>query len=147
MFKLILILCFINFIFVNSNFIRKLSAPTQSISKYCNYDGDCNVNGDCKMINSTVGVCQCRFSYITTDNDSICNYHQTTELEAFLLSFFLGYLGIDWFILAKGSGLYIGLGVLKFFTGGGCGIWWLVDWIRILCGAFPDGLGQPLASW
>ena len=35
-------------------------------------------------------------------------------------------------------------GVFKLLTLGGCGIWAMVDWIRILCDTFEDGRGLPL---
>lgn len=41
---------------------------------------------------------------------------------ALILSIFFGEIGIDRFYLGD-----IGLGVGKLLTGGGCGIWWLVD--------------------
>ncbi len=41
---------------------------------------------------------------------------------ALLLSIFLGYLGVDRFYVN-----HIGLGILKLITGGGLGIWWLID--------------------
>ena len=43
-------------------------------------------------------------------------------LIVLLLSIFLGWLGIDRFYVGK-----IGTGILKLLTGGGCGIWWIVD--------------------
>lgn len=59
--------------------------------------------------------------------------------SALLLSIFLGWLGIDRFYLG-----YTGLGVLKLITGGGCGIWALVDSILIAVNKLPDSNGKPL---
>jgi TM2 domain-containing membrane protein YozV len=56
-----------------------------------------------------------------------------------LLSFYLGWLGIDRFYLG-----YIGLGVLKLVTLGGCGIWALLDSILIALNNVPDSNGKPL---
>jgi hypothetical protein len=60
-------------------------------------------------------------------------------LVALLLSIFLGELGVDRFYLG-----HIGLGVLKLLTGGGCGIWWLVDVIMIATNSLKDSQGRPL---
>lgn len=60
-------------------------------------------------------------------------------LTAVVLSFIVGYLGIDRFYLG-----YTGLGVLKLITLGGCGIWALVDLILIAMGSITDSDGLPL---
>lgn len=45
---------------------------------------------------------------------------------ALLFSIFLGALGVDRFYMG-----YVGTGILKLITFGGCGIWWLIDLILI----------------
>ncbi|KAH3762826.1 hypothetical protein Pelo_5329 [Pelomyxa schiedti] len=96
--------------------------------------------------------CVCNEPWITLDVDNndrmadstACNYEGKSKLTAFLLSFFVGSFGADWFYLARGSGGYIAAGVFKLLTLGGCGIWSTVDWIRLLCDAFPDGNKEDL---
>lgn len=46
-----------------------------------------------------------------------------SPMNVLLLSIFLGGWGIDRFILGE-----TGLGILKLLTGGGCGIWSIIDW-------------------
>jgi len=58
-----------------------------------------------------------------------------------LLAILVGGLGIDRFY--SGSIL---LGVLKLFTLGGFGLWWLIDLIMLVTGSYKDGNGNPIAS-
>jgi len=62
-------------------------------------------------------------------------------LTLMLLSFFLGYLGVDRFYVGK-----IGTGILKLITAGGCGVWWLIDFIIICCGKFTDSKGNIITN-
>ena len=64
---------------------------------------------------------------------------QKDFLVALLLSIFLGQLGVDRFYMG-----YIGTGILKLITLGGCGIWWLVDVILIATKNLKDANGLPL---
>lgn len=52
-----------------------------------------------------------------------------SQIVAAILCFFLGGLGIHRFYLG-----YTWQGVVQLLTGGGCGIWALIDFIRILIG-------------
>ena len=60
-------------------------------------------------------------------------------LTTLLISFLLGWFGIDRFYLG-----YTGLGILKLITFGGCGIWYIVDLILIAMGNLDDSEHQPL---
>jgi hypothetical protein len=62
-------------------------------------------------------------------------------IVALLLSVFLGHLGIDRFYLG-----YIGLGILKLVTFGGCGVWWLIDLILIAADQLKSADGKPLVK-
>ncbi|KAG5177266.1 hypothetical protein JKP88DRAFT_148405, partial [Tribonema minus] len=91
--------------------------------------------------------CECDGGYMTHKPEvptDICNYHKKMELTAFLLCFFVGESGVDWFYLAVNNPWYIVAGVLKLMTFRGLVIWWLVDWTRILVSAFPHGNGVEL---
>ena len=61
-----------------------------------------------------------------------------SKTTALILSVFGG-LGLDRFYLG-----YIGLGVLKLCTLGGCGIWTVIDFIMIATGKLKDADGNDL---
>ena len=66
--------------------------------------------------------------------------NQKSQSTTFLLSFFLGFLGIDRFYLG-----YTGLGILKLLTCGGFGIWALIDMALVAVGSMQDAGGIALA--
>ncbi len=66
-------------------------------------------------------------------------YSDKSFLVAVLLSVLVGGLGIDRFYLG-----YVGLGVLKLLTLGGCGVWTIIDIILIVTGNLPDAEGKKL---
>lgn len=63
-------------------------------------------------------------------------------IATWLFALFLGGLGIDRFYLGKTV-----TGLLKLLTGGGFGIWSLVDVILVLAGRQTDKAGRPLAGY
>lgn len=67
---------------------------------------------------------------------------QKSFIVTILLSYFLGYFGVDRFYLGK-----IGTGVVKLVTFGGFGIWWLVDIFLTLAGAQTDKAGLKLQGY
>ena len=88
---------------MNSNFnlmilgIILISLTGLSSAFSCNETIQCN-NGACSN-----GTCICTDGFVTYGGD-VCNFKQREKLTAFLLSFFVGNLGADWFYLAQGNG-------------------------------------------
>ncbi|MBW8036545.1 MAG: TM2 domain-containing protein [Planctomycetes bacterium] len=56
-----------------------------------------------------------------------------------LLCFFLGWIGTHRFYAGK-----VGTGILMIVTMGGFGLWTLIDFIMIVCGAFTDSEGNKI---
>lgn len=73
---------------------------------------------------------------------SDANISPKSRLVALLLCNFLGYLGIHRFYVGK-----IGTGILMIVTFGGFLVWWFVDLIMILAGAFTDKQGRKVFKW
>ncbi|MBW2614170.1 MAG: TM2 domain-containing protein [Deltaproteobacteria bacterium] len=63
-------------------------------------------------------------------------------LPVFLLCLFLGAFGVHRFYVGK-----IWTGVLMFLTVGGFFIWWLIDLIVLIFGAFTDNEGNKITQW
>ncbi len=65
-----------------------------------------------------------------------------SRLAALLLAFFLGVFGVHRFYVGK-----IWTGLLQLLTGGGFGIWAVIDFVLILLGIFTDAEGRPVKRW
>ncbi len=71
--------------------------------------------------------------------DSSTKTNSTDWLALFLLTFFVGVLGVHRFYVGK-----IGTGVLMLITLGGFGVWFLVDLILVVTGQFTNKEGQKI---
>jgi TM2 domain-containing membrane protein YozV len=66
-------------------------------------------------------------------------YSDKEWLTALLLSILVGGFGVDQFYLGN-----TGLGIAKLLTLGACGVWTLIDIVRIAMNTVPDSKGMPL---
>ena len=71
--------------------------------------------------------------------DSSTKTNSIDWLALFLLTFFVGVLGVHRFYVRK-----IGTGVLMLITLGGLGVWFLVDLILVVTGQFTNKDGQKI---
>jgi hypothetical protein len=85
---------------------------------WCSNDIDCGL-GYCRAY-----MCECYRGYISWYYMEPCAYEQRSKLTAFLVSFFVGILGIDWFYLSRGNGGYIVAGIIKLLISCGCLFGW-----------------------
>lgn len=90
----------------------------------------------CAQCGAKVGIS----SVHSTPNVATSIHSEKSALTALLLCIFLGTLGIHRFYVGK-----IGTGILMLITGGGFGIWALIDLILIACSGFKDKNGHVLA--
>jgi TM2 domain-containing membrane protein YozV len=58
-----------------------------------------------------------------------------------ILAFFLGYLGAHRFFVGK-----IGSAILMLITFGGCGLWWLIDFLVVISEKFTDDNGKVIKN-
>lgn len=65
-----------------------------------------------------------------------------SRLLALLLAGFLGVFGIHRFYVGR-----FWTGLLQLATGGGFGVWWIIDTVLIAVGVFTDADGKPLKNW
>lgn len=63
-------------------------------------------------------------------------------LPAAILSFFFGIFGAHRFYVGK-----VGTGLLQLVTVGGFGVWAMIDFVLIVCGAFTDKQGHKITQW
>lgn len=112
-------------------------------SQQCNGNGYCLIYDMAPRMTMKDGlyICKCEREWAGPD----CSVPRKSQMKAFGLSLFLGYLGADYFYL--GFPLW---GTLKLFTLGGAGFWWLVDIVRTASGpvyAHDFRTAQDLTHW
>ena len=72
-------------------------------------------------------------------NQPVGGSEQKDWLTTLLLCIFLGSFGVHSFYVGKTVP-----GIIQLLTLGGCGVWTIIDVIRIATGSYTDGQGRPL---
>ena len=75
------------------------------------------------------------------NNSHIQSVNNERWLTTLLLCWFLGIFGIHRFYTG-----HTAVGVIQLLTGGGCGIWTLIDFIIIITGGYKDADGNSIKS-
>jgi len=101
--------------------INSCSLERLALTMQCSGRGVCR-EWDDTNVNNRIAFCQCHRNWA----DPECGTRRKSQVVAYLLSLFFGYLGADLFYLG-----FMNAGVLKLLTLGGFGIWWIVDIVRI----------------
>ena len=85
--------------------------------------------------------CGVRQPLLSNENEKTNPENSTkkSQMIALILSILVGGLGVDRFYLGL-----IGTGIIKLLTGGGFGIWWIIDVILIATNKLNDSKGETL---
>ena len=86
----------------------------------------CN-HGKCILLGSNIS-CRCDKPYVDHAGQA-CAERGKSKLVAFLLSFFAGGLGADWFYMSSGDTSYIFIGCIKLFIIGLFPFWCCCCWM------------------
>lgn len=106
--------------------LNSCTATDVSDTLVCSGKGYCKAWNAASPVEKPLAFCSCERDWTGPE----CNVRRKSQVTTFLLSLFLGWLGIDYFYLG-----YVWWAILKLFTLGGLGLWWLVDIVRTGSGA------------
>jgi hypothetical protein len=123
---------------------QNVNANHRSLTSINTTINPCTIDTKCGTGRCIDSVCQCNPGYLSL-GAKVCDYHQLPGGTALLLSIILGIGGVDRIYLSRGNAWYLVLGILKGFSVGGLGVFWIVDIILIGANLMVDGNGHPLA--